>query len=118
MSKTHDKVLVIVEEVVQHVYLMDPDAQATQEAFQALPRLLAGEILEGLPGPWDKPPATLGKRAIKKGASMPALLQKHDKDSTYSRFTAVTFVIPDETGAPSLEIKATPTTFTRKPVTS
>ncbi len=114
MTDRKDKVLVIVTETVQHVYLMDPEAAASAEAYQALPRLLHGSILESLPI-FDKPPAVLGKRAVK-GVPMPGLLQKHTETARYSRFTGVTFVLPDEHGDPSLEVKATLTTISQKPV--
>lgn len=115
MSAPHDKVMVIVEETVQHIYLLDPDKIGTREVYEALPRLLQGDILEGLPMLSDKPPAVLGKRA-KKGVPMPGLLHKHSKHDTYGRFTGVTFVIPDEHGKPSLEVKATPNSIQTKPV--
>lgn len=113
-----DKVKVIVTETIQHVYLMDPDDIKTREAYEALPRLVSGQILESLPMPWNKPPAVLGRRATKKGCPMPLLLQQHTKEDSFSRMTEVTFVIPDEEGNPSIEVKATPTTMSQKPVTS
>lgn len=114
----HDKVKLIVTETVQHVYLLDPDDLKTREAYEALPRLLSGQILESIPMPWDKPPVVLGKRATKKGCAMPLLLQQHQKSDSFSRMTEVTFVIPDEQGNPSIEVKATPSTMSQKPVTS
>jgi hypothetical protein len=111
----HDKVLVIVEETVQHVYLMDPDSTATVEVFHVLPKLLMGEALETLPMAWDKPPTILGHRA-KKGAPMPLLMTQKEEAAKFSRFTGVTIVIPDENGDPSEEFKYTTTTMTRKPV--
>ncbi len=117
MAEYHDKVMVIVEETVQHVYLMDPESVDTAEAFHALPRLLSGTIVEGLPLGRTQAQVLLGKRA-KKGAPMPLLLQKHSQETEFRRFTGLTMVLPDEAGNPAEEIKVTPTTIQRKPVKS
>jgi hypothetical protein len=115
MADAHNKVMIIVEETVQHVYLLDPEARDTAEAHYALPRLLLGSIVEGLPSLHDRPPSLLGKRAAK-GVPMPLLLQKHEEHIKFSRFSGLTMVLPDEDGKPAEEIKVNPKTITRKPV--
>lgn len=117
MTKEHDKVKIIVEETVQRVYLLDPDSRATLEFVEGLKGIVTGQLFEGIPMAFEKnPPAVLGHRA-KKGAVPPALLRAHPSEVEWRRLAAVTIVIPDEHGNPSLEQKFTPTTVTQKPVT-
>lgn len=118
MSKAdpaHDKVVVIVEETVQHVYLLDPDASKTAEQVAQLQALVTGQYLEGIPGFFDKPPAVLGKRA-KKGPPMPSLLHQMTTHTDHRRFSGLTLLIPNENGVHVEERKFTNTTITRKPI--
>lgn len=118
MSKAdpaHDKVVVIVEETIQHVYLMDPDDTKTVGAVQTLQLLVSGQGLEALPI-FDKPSAVLGKRA-KKGPPMPGLtLREFNQHTDWRRFTGLTLLIPNENGVHVEELKFTNTTITRKPI--
>jgi hypothetical protein len=115
-AKDHDKVKVIVEETVQRVFLLDPDAAQTREFVEALQHLVTGGIVENIPMFGEnKPPAVLGHRA-KKGPPVPILLRMMPQEAEWRRFSGMTLVIPDENGAPSEERKFTNTTVTRRPV--
>jgi hypothetical protein len=112
----HDKVKIIVEEVVQRVYLFDPDDVKTGEIIEGLKAILLGTVVEALPIFGDNPPVILGHRA-KKGRIPVAFMKEHLPTVEWKRYVGATFVLPDQNGEPALELKLTPTTATRKPVT-
>ncbi len=123
MTKTGpDHLVVIVEEVVQRVYLLDPESEVAREAFAALPSIIREEAFESIPMPHERPSHYLGKRATK-GGQLPGMLLKRMNDASrsgtpphYHRMTTATFILPNEdTGEPDLEIKATRTNLVRKP---
>lgn len=110
MSNEHDKVKLIIETTTQHVMLLDPDDPMTKATIEALQRSLTS-------GNNAQPPSVLGKRG-KKGRARPLIESMGAVVDQFEVMTGMTYVIPDETGAPSLEFKITTTTMQRKPVTA
>jgi hypothetical protein len=118
---TKGKVLVIVEEVVQRAFLLDPDDADTVLKLNTLRGLLRGAIVD--PGEIafgrNRPPRLLDHRA-KKGAGVVRdrlLLDVELQDAEWERFTGLTVVYPDEDGNPRMEVKCTNNGVKHKPVT-
>lgn len=118
MSKTHNKVLVIVEETVHHAYLLDPDSPETLVAVNQLAALASGTHLEHIPMAWDRPDGVFGGR-IKKLPLMPRITLREIESqlaAKHSSLTNLTVVIPDQDGYPSEERKFNSKTFSIKPL--
>lgn len=109
-----DVVTIIVEETVQRVYEMSPEDPETGMVLNTLRAILLTDASEN-PFHQPKPPATLGKRA-KKGREMPSFMRPKTPVAEWSRYTGLTYVLPNEDGVPAQEVKATMTTISSKPL--
>lgn len=118
MSQSHGKVLAIVEETIQHIYLIDPEDPKAGEYLAKLRVLATGSQVETIPTCWDRPPAALEGRA-KKAPKMPSITLREMSelhDAQFSTFSGLTIVLPDEEGFPALEQRFNSKTVSQKPL--
>lgn len=118
MSKSHGKVLVIVEETIQHTYLIDPEDPKAPEHLGKLRVLATGSQIEGIPSFLDRPPSVMGGRE-KEAPKMPSITLREMSElheAQYHTFTGLTIVLPDEEGFPALEQTFNSKTIKQKPL--
>lgn len=114
MSYPNGSVLMIVEETVQHAYLISPDSPKIHEIAAKLKALATGPHIEHIPMSWDRPPGALEGYLVK-GQPMPTLTMREAEDfktGQHSTYTKFTIVLPDENGEPCVK-----QTFTNKTAT-
>lgn len=118
MSYPNGSVLMIVEETVQHAYLIAADNPKVREIAGKFQALATGPHIEHIPMAWDRPPAALDGYLVK-GQPKPTLTMREAEDfktGQHSTYTKFTLVLPDENGEPCLKQTFTKMGFRQDPL--